>query len=155
MYQNQNRNKHLCGVKWTLIYLLNLELFCLTHCRRSRYIFYRKTHAEKNQIRVYKTVIRLIFDVRLRTLDADLKRRTHVISEGKKSGKSWDGLKTKDWSWRIKNNLEIDCLISESRIFGETYAVKLCWLGQMEIMEEKQSVFRTKRSPERLIGPRY
>ncbi|KAI5646743.1 hypothetical protein NE865_00998 [Phthorimaea operculella] len=119
-----------------------------------------KLLSRRTKIRIYKTVIRPILMYGCETWTLTLKEENKLlVAERKILRKILGPVKNLDGSYRVRKNAEIEDLVAEPNIIGETKAHRLRWLGHIERMEEDRSAKKAylgKPYGRRPVGrPRY
>ncbi|KAI5639582.1 reverse transcriptase (RNA-dependent DNA polymerase) domain-containing protein [Phthorimaea operculella] len=100
-----------------------------------------KLISRRTKVRIYKTVIRPILMYGCETWTLTLKEEENLlVAERKILRKILGPVKNEDGIWRIRKNKEIEDIVREPNIIGESKAARLRWLGHVERMEEDRVV---------------
>lgn len=119
-----------------------------------------KLLSRSTKIRIYKTVIRPILMYGCEAWTLTLKEENRLlVAERKILRKILGFVLRPDGSRRVLKNAEIEELVCQPNIIGETKAHRLRWLGHMERMGEDRSVKKAylgRPTGRRPVGrPRY
>ncbi|KAI5637686.1 hypothetical protein NE865_08080 [Phthorimaea operculella] len=119
-----------------------------------------KLISRRTKVRIYKTVIRPILMYGCETWTLTLKEEEKLlVAERKILRKILGPVKNEDGIWRIRKNKEIEDIVREPNIIGESKAARLRWLGHVERMEEDRAVKKAylgRPMGKRPVGrPRY
>lgn len=123
-------------------------------------ILVSKLISRRTKIRIYKTVIRPILMYGCEAWTLTLKEENKLlVAERKILRKILGPTREVDGTWRIRKNQEIEDLVGEPNIMGETKSARLRWLGHVERMKEDRAVKRAymgRPAGRRPVGrPRY
>ncbi|XP_063529640.1 uncharacterized protein LOC134740914 [Cydia strobilella] len=96
-----------------------------------------KLISRSTKIRVYKTVIRPILVYGCEAWTLTLKEENKLlVAERKIFRRILGPIRREVGSWRVRKNLEVEELVGEPNIIGESKAARLRWLGHVERMGE-------------------
>jgi hypothetical protein len=119
-----------------------------------------KLLSRNTKIRIYKTVIRPILMYGCEIWALTLKEENRLlVTERRILRKILGPAKKEDGGWRMRKNREIEEMVNEPNIIGETKAARLRWLGHITRMGEDRAVKRAyvgRPNGRRPVGrPRY